>query len=806
MAALEVRSPFKTPCLISRQVSNGCLRPWGTVASERWWTSSFSSFSSFSSSSSSSSSSCSFPSSPSVAAIARKSLSIGITTRGTFPQIAEIYCRTSSWNLDGFFFEIPVRELPSSRRGRGRGSYQMRPRSTGKKSPRFSPIEIEMSGTMRALSTLSRLSTVSRRTDAIAWCLSSSRAMSAAGDDDHLHRRSIGSSVATQSTTMSGDRSISSCCFCIDGNCARWWSGGAAAAAAATTPGRARLLRLRSSARCRRSRRTRLLLRSSGSESGSRSACQVSPYISDSGGTGPSSSSSSTWLHRDRCGRASAIAIADVIARLRGAPSCGRRIWRSSSSSPWRRNLARSPEGGSSTSSSFSTSSSSSSSSSSAGPSPFTEMYHIPPTKGRGIISPPSSPCPVEDQREQCSFPEDDGEQGYPASKEEGNREGSICRLVSETLRLISLPVENNWGREKHQGGGGGGEGGGGEGGGGGGEKVAEKSNEDRDREIRLPEVESVLQMLKERWREEEKREGKAQERGKKRGPGHVYLVGTGPGDPELLTVKALRLMQSADLVLYDRLVSTDIIDLVHPGARLLYVGKTSGFHSRSQDEIHELLLAFAEAGATVLRLKGGDPLVFGRGGEEMDFLEHEGIRVEIVPGITAASGISAALGIPLTHRGLATSVRLLTGHSRDGGQDPLFIAENAGDIDTTLVIYMGLGTLPALVCKLISGGLPGSTPSVAVERGTTPQERVVFAPVVDLPKAVEEAKLVSPTLIVIGRVVALSHLWSDGHVVVINNHTVQSSSVSASSLAEKGSVQKDSTSHDVCEGSSSSA
>ncbi|XP_057800458.1 S-adenosyl-L-methionine-dependent uroporphyrinogen III methyltransferase, chloroplastic isoform X2 [Salvia miltiorrhiza] len=274
----------------------------------------------------------------------------------------------------------------------------------------------------------------------------------------------------------------------------------------------------------------------------------------------------------------------------------------------------------------------------------------------------------------------------------------------------------------------------------------------DYDIAMQLPELKKLLEVLREKRRNENGCERK--------GPGNVFLVGTGPGDPELLTIKALRVIESADLLLYDRLVSNDVLNLVGPNANLLYVGKTAGYHSRTQEEIHELLLSFAEAGATVVRLKGGDPLVFGRGGEEMDFLQQQGIEVKVIPGITAASGIAAELGIPLTHRGVANSVRFLTGHSRKGGTDPLFVAENAADPDSTLVVYMGLSTLPSLASKLMYHGLPDDTPAAAIERGTTPQQRIVFAELKDLADEIAKNQLVSPSLIMIGKVVALSPLW----------------------------------------------
>jgi len=246
-------------------------------------------------------------------------------------------------------------------------------------------------------------------------------------------------------------------------------------------------------------------------------------------------------------------------------------------------------------------------------------------------------------------------------------------------------------------------------------------------------------------------------------GPGCVYLVGTGPGDPGLLTLKAVRLMQTAHVVLYDRLVSEDILRLVGADTLMVYVGKQRSYHTRTQGEIHELLRLFAaDAGATVVRLKGGDPFVFGRGGEETQYLSERGVAVRIVPGITAASGIAAELGIPLTHRGLATSVRFLTGHAREGGQPELDAAvATACDPHTTLVVYMGLATLPSLAAELAAGGLDPGTPAVAVERGTTPEQRAVWAPLGALQREVAAAQLQSPTLVVIGAVVALAPGWA---------------------------------------------
>ncbi|KAG2434498.1 hypothetical protein HYH02_012324 [Chlamydomonas schloesseri] len=219
--------------------------------------------------------------------------------------------------------------------------------------------------------------------------------------------------------------------------------------------------------------------------------------------------------------------------------------------------------------------------------------------------------------------------------------------------------------------------------------------------------------------------------------------------------------MATADVVLYDRLVSDEILQLVGPSARMVYVGKTAGYHTRRQEEIHELLLAFAEAGALVVRLKGGDPYVFGRGGEEVGYLSAHGIRVHCVPGITAAAGICAELGIPLTHRGVATSARFLTGHSREGGEEALDEAVAlAADPHTTLIVYMGLSNLAKLSQQLLGAGLDPATPAVAVERGTTPGRRVVYGSVEGLHGLAGAAGLRTPTLIMIGQVVALSPGW----------------------------------------------
>jgi len=235
-----------------------------------------------------------------------------------------------------------------------------------------------------------------------------------------------------------------------------------------------------------------------------------------------------------------------------------------------------------------------------------------------------------------------------------------------------------------------------------------------------------------------------------------VSLVGAGPGDPELIAVKALRRLQAAEVVVYDRLVSEQILDLVPAGATRIYVGKANGQHTLPQDEINVLLVKLARAGHRVVRLKGGDPFVFGRGSEEAAYLARYKVPFEVIPGITAASGCTANLGIPLTHRGLATGVRFVTGHCRDDIELDLNW-ESLADPETTLVIYMGMANVTRISERLIAAGLAPDTPAAAIAQGTLPEQRICRAPLAALPKTAAAAKLAAPVLIVIGRVVALA-------------------------------------------------
>lgn len=237
---------------------------------------------------------------------------------------------------------------------------------------------------------------------------------------------------------------------------------------------------------------------------------------------------------------------------------------------------------------------------------------------------------------------------------------------------------------------------------------------------------------------------------------GCVWLVGAGPGDPELLTVKALRLLQQADVVVYDRLISRDVLDLVPDGVSRISVGKAAGNHSMPQQQINELLARLAGGGRRVLRLKGGDPYIFGRGSEEALHLRRCGIRFEVVPGVTAAAACSAYAGVPLTHRGMSRGVRLVTGHLRD--DEPVDLDWRAlADPQSTLVVYMGLANLQRIRDELIAAGLPRDTPALAVQNGTLPGQRRVFASLAELPAKVAAAGLGAPLLLVIGHTVSLA-------------------------------------------------
>ncbi len=235
---------------------------------------------------------------------------------------------------------------------------------------------------------------------------------------------------------------------------------------------------------------------------------------------------------------------------------------------------------------------------------------------------------------------------------------------------------------------------------------------------------------------------------------GEVALVGAGPGDPDLLTFKALRLLQSAEVVLYDRLVNQAIIDLANKEATLLYVGKARSDHAVPQGEINQLLISYAQQGKRVVRLKGGDPFIFGRGGEEIEGLAELNIPFQVVPGVTAAAGCAAYSGIPLTHRDYAQSVRFVTGHLKNDTCN-LPWAELI-ESSQTVVFYMGLMGLPIICQQLIEHGRDENTPIALVQKGTTPDQKVLVGTLSTIVEIVKNNEVVAPTLIIVGEVVSL--------------------------------------------------
>ncbi|MDP3738596.1 MAG: uroporphyrinogen-III C-methyltransferase [Hyphomonadaceae bacterium] len=240
------------------------------------------------------------------------------------------------------------------------------------------------------------------------------------------------------------------------------------------------------------------------------------------------------------------------------------------------------------------------------------------------------------------------------------------------------------------------------------------------------------------------------------RGSGRVALVGAGPGDPDLLTIKAARLIAEAEVIFTDRLVGKGVLELASPAAEIVPVGKSKGEHSVPQDEIHRRMIEAAKAGKRVVRLKGGDPFIFGRGGEEVEALRAAGIEVEVVPGISAALGVAAVTQIPLTHRDSAQAVTFVTGHAALG-QEPDLDWRALARPNQTVVVYMGVGAADVIAARLVAAGRDPVTPVAVVENGTRPNEIAAFGALGDLPEIIQSNGIQGPALLIIGEVAALA-------------------------------------------------
>lgn len=253
---------------------------------------------------------------------------------------------------------------------------------------------------------------------------------------------------------------------------------------------------------------------------------------------------------------------------------------------------------------------------------------------------------------------------------------------------------------------------------------------------------------------EAEKELDQSVEKGMTEDTGEVYLIGGGPGDPDLLTFRALRLMQQADVVVYDRLISKEVLELTRRDAQRIYVGKERDNHSVPQDQINQLLVDLAKEGKRACRLKGGDPFVFGRGGEEIETLTANGVNFQVVPGITAALGTSAYAGIPLTHRDYSQAVVFVTGHLKDGSMNLNW--QGLAQPNQTVVFYMGLKGLPIICEKLMEHGMPADLPMALVQQATTPRQRVFTGTLGTMPELIASEEIKPPTLIIVGNVVKL--------------------------------------------------